>query len=99
MVERVEEAVRQDVLTHELPELFDGVEFRTVGWQANKRDVVRDGEVTGDVVASAVNQDSRVGTRGDRLTQFSEHDVHGLGRGPRQDDGDAEIAIGADGAE
>ena len=38
VVERVEEAVRQDVLTHELPELFDGVEFRTVGWQANKRD-------------------------------------------------------------
>jgi hypothetical protein len=40
-----------------------------------------------------------VGTRGDRLAQFGEQDVHGLGRGSRQDDGDAEIAIGADGAE
>jgi hypothetical protein len=62
VVERVEEAVRQDVLAHELPEFFDGVEFRTVGRQANKRDVVRNGEVTGDVVAGAVDQDSGVGT-------------------------------------
>ena len=29
-IEQVEEAVRQDVVAHELPELFDGVEFRTV---------------------------------------------------------------------
>jgi hypothetical protein len=36
---------------------------------------------------------------GDRLAHFGEQDVHGLGRGPRQDDSDAEIAIGADGAE
>ena len=51
------------------------------------------------MVAGAVDQDSGVGTWGDRLAQFGEHDVHGLGRGPRQDDSDAEIAIGADGAE
>jgi hypothetical protein len=40
-----------------------------------------------------------VGTRGDRLAHFGEHDVHGLERSSRQDDSDAEIAIGADGAE
>ena len=40
-----------------------------------------------------------MGTRGDRLAHFGEQDVHGLGRGPRQDNSDAEIAIGADGTE
>src|SRR3954464_4160052 len=56
VIERVEEAVRQDVLAHELPELFDGVEFRTVGRQPHEGDVVRNGEVTGDVVAGTVDQ-------------------------------------------
>jgi hypothetical protein len=51
------------------------------------------------VVAGAVDQDGGVGTGDDRLAHFGEHDVHGLGRGPRQDNSNAEIAIGADGAE
>ena len=99
VVERVEEAVRQEVVAHELPELLDGVEFRAVGRQPDERDVVRDGEVGGDVLAGAVDQDGGMGAGGDRLAEFGEQDVHRLGRGPRQDDSDAGIAVRADGAE
>jgi hypothetical protein len=77
MVKRVEETVGQDVLAHELPELFDGIEFRTVGRQPDERDVVWDGEVGGAVIAGAVDQDCGMGAGG--LAQFGEQD--GLGRG------------------
>jgi hypothetical protein len=77
MVELIEAALRQDVVAHELPELLDGIKFRAVGRQAHERDVVWGGEVGGDVLAGAVDQDGGIGIGGDRLAQFGEQDVQG----------------------
>lgn len=40
-----------------------------------------------------------MGAGGDGLARFLEHQVHRLGVGPRNDNGDAGVAIGANGAE
>ena len=51
------------------------------------------------MIAGAVDQDGGMSAQRDGVTEFREHHVHGLCRGACQDNGDASIPIGADGAE
>src|SRR6266567_4347635 len=65
VVERFEDAVRQPVLAHELPDIFLAVKLGRARRQRQERDVARHLEVLGAVPAGLIEDDNRVGTRGD----------------------------------
>src|SRR6266567_7665540 len=65
VVEGFEDAVRQPVLAHELPDIFLAVELGRARRQRQERDVARHLEVLGAVPAGLIEDDNRVGTRGD----------------------------------
>lgn len=53
----LEDAVRQPVLTHEVPEIFDRVQFRRLRRQRQDRDVAWDDEIIGHVPARLIHDE------------------------------------------
>ena len=51
------DAVREPVVAHELPDVFDGVEFRAFWRQRNDGDVGRNDEAGRQVPASLIDQE------------------------------------------
>ena len=99
VVVRCEDAVRQPVVTHELPYVFDRVEFGTFRRQRDDADVVWHNEFVGHVPTSLIHQHDRVGTCCDCERYFGEMQRHGFGIAERQDEPCTLAKIGADRAE
>ena len=93
------QAVREEALAKVEPNPLDGVELGGIGRQEQRRQVGRDGEILGDVPASAVHQDHGVGAGADRLAELLEHRLHGSGADAGQHERDPGIAHRTDRAE
>jgi len=81
------------------PDIFDRVEFGCVGRQRHECDVVRDGEVFGDVITCAVEHEGGMGARGDLPADLGQMQRHDLGVGGWDDEGRRGAALWTDGAE
>src|SRR3974390_2657033 len=77
----VEDAVRQPVATHVLPNVLNRVELRGARGQEQQGQVLRNSQGGGGVQAGAVEQENGVGTFGDIAGDLVEVDLHGLGVG------------------
>jgi len=94
-----EDSVGEPVLADELPDVLDRVEFRRAGWQGQDGDVVRHGQLVGGVPSGLIHHEHCVGARPDLGGDLIEVPLHGQGVAARQDEGCADTALGADGAE
>src|SRR6266699_1733791 len=95
VVEGFEDAVRQPVLAHGLPDIFLAVELGRARRQRQERDVARHLEVLGAVPAGLIEDDNRVGTRGDLGADLVEMKLHGFGVAGGQHEGGAGSTFGA----
>ena len=94
-VEGFEDAVRQPVRPHELPDIFLGVELRRTRRQRQERDVFGSLEVFGAVPSSLIENENGVCAGGDFRCDFVEMELHGLGVASGQHEGSAGSALGA----
>jgi len=54
---------REFVAAEIFPDVFNRIEFRSIGWQTHKRDVFRDRERGGNMIAGAIEDESGMATR------------------------------------
>ena len=94
-----EDAVGEPVVAHELPDVFDRVEFGAFRRQGDDGDVGRHDEACRHVPAGLIDQEHGVGARRDGLGDLDEMQVHRLGIAGGQDQGSALALLRADGAE
>ena len=94
-----EDPVGKPVLAHELPDIFDRVQFRAFGRQRDDSDVGRDFELVRRVPSGLIHQHDGMGTRCDRLRYFSQMQRHGFGIAERQYQTGGLAVLRADGAE
>jgi hypothetical protein len=99
IVVRFEDAVGEPVVAHELPNVFDRIEFRAFRRQRNDADVGRNDEAPRQVPASLVDQEDGMGSGRDCFGDLREMQVHRLAVAGRQDQGRALAFLGADRAE
>jgi hypothetical protein len=92
-------AVGEPVVAHELPDVFDRVEFGRFGWQRHQGDVVRDVELVREVPAGLVEQQHGVGSGGDGLGDFFQMQRHGGGIAARQNEAGCGSLSRTDGTE
>jgi len=74
-----EDPIGQPVIPHELPDIFDGVEFGAFRRQGQKGDVGRDDQITGEMPSGLIQQDHRMSARRHRRRDFFEVQRHRLG--------------------
>ena len=91
-----EDAIREPVVAHELPNILDRIELGAFWRQSDYRDVRRHDEVRRHVPARLIDQENRVGTWRDDLGDFREEQIHRLGVAGRQDEGCTLALPGAD---
>jgi len=94
-----EYAVREPVVAHELPDVFDRIEFGAFRWQRNDGDVGRHDEAGRQVPPSLIDEENGVGSGRDRFSDLREMQVHCFAVAGRQDQGRTLALLGADGAE
>jgi hypothetical protein len=94
-----EHAVRQPVVAHELPEVFDRVELRAFGRQRHDRDAGRHDEPVRHVPACLIHQQHGMGARRDLGGDFGEMQGHRMKIAAGHDEGRALAFPGADRAE
>ena len=73
----LEDAVREPVLPHVLPDVLGRVEFRRSGRQGHQGDVVRDLERFGGVPAGSIENQDGMGAGGDLSCDLIEVELHG----------------------
>ena len=93
------DAVREPVVAHELPDVFDGVEFRAFWRQRNDGDVGGNDEAGRQVPASLIDQEDGMGGGCDCFADLRKMQVHRLAVAGRQDEARALALLGADRAE
>ena len=81
----VEDGDREFVAAQIFPDVFDRIEFGSVGWQAHKGDVFGGRERGGNVVAGAVEDESGVATCRHLAADGLQMQRHGLGVRGRHD--------------
>ena len=74
-----EDAVREPVVAHELPDILDGIEFGAFGRERDNGDVAGDFELAGGVPSSLIHQHDRMGARRDDERYFGKVQRHGFG--------------------
>jgi hypothetical protein len=94
-----EDAVREPVVAHELPDVFDRVELGAFWRQRNDGDVGRHDEAGRQVPARLIDQEDGMGSGRDRFGDLCKMQVHRLAIAGRQDQGRALALLGADRAE
>jgi hypothetical protein len=94
-----EDSVREPVIAHELPDIFDRVEFGAFGRQRHDCDVGRHDEVPRQMPASLIDQKDGMGSGRDRFADLRKMQVHRFAIAGRQDQGCALALLGADRAE
>ena len=73
----LEDAIGQPVLTQELPNVLDGIEFRCSGWKPDQCDIARNVELSGRVPGSPVHDHGSMSLRRDHGADFIEVVLHG----------------------
>src|SRR6516225_1202549 len=80
-----EDAVREPVVAHELPDIFDRIELGAFWRQRNDGDVCRHDEAGRQVPASLIDQEDGMGSGRDRFGDLCKMQVHRLAVAGRQD--------------
>jgi hypothetical protein len=75
----LEDPVREPVIAHELPDVFDGIELGAFRRQRDERDVRRHDERVGAVPSSLIQEQNGVGTGRHRGRDLGEMERHPLG--------------------
>jgi hypothetical protein len=94
-----EDAVREPVVAHELPDVFYRVEFGAFRRQCDDGDVGGNGQPLRQVPSGLIEEQDGVGSRRDRLGNLRKVQVHRLGVTGRQDQGHALALLRTDRAE
>ena len=94
-----EDAVGEPVVAHELPDVFDRVEFGAFGRQRDDADVIGYDELSGHVPPGLIHQHDRVRARGDGERYPGQVQRHGFGITKGQDEPRALAVFRADRAE
>lgn len=71
-----EDPVGQPVIAHELPDVFDGVQFRRFRWQRRQRDIVWNFQ---SLPSGLIDDKDRVGCGRNSGGDILEMQVHGFG--------------------
>ena len=95
----VEDGDREFVAAQIFPDIFDRIEFGSVGWQAHEGDVFGDRERGSNVIAGAIEDESGVATCRHLAADRSEMQRHGLGVRRRHDQACCETTLRTSGAE
>ena len=95
----LEDAVRQPVLTHEVPEVLNRVQFRRLRRQWQDRDVAWDDEIIGHVPARLIHDENGMRIIGHVSGDFSQVLRHRVGVAPWHDQRRRFAQLGADGTE
>jgi hypothetical protein len=95
----VEDGDREFVAAQIFPDVFNRIEFRSVGWQTHKGDVFGDRERGSNVIAGAIEDESGVATCRHLAADRSEMQRHGLGVRRRHDQTCCETTLRTSGAE
>ena len=94
-----EDAVRQPVLAHEEPEIFDRVKLRRFRREGQDRDVVRHDEIVGHVPSRLVHDEDGMRIIGNIMGYFCKMLVHGVSITPGHHESGSLAELGADGTE
>ena len=94
-----EDAVRQPVVAHELPDILDWIELGTFGRKRDNCDVAGDLELASGVPSGLIHQHESVSARRDGERYFSKVQSHGFGVAEGQDEPCALTVFRADRAE
>ena len=95
----LEDAVREPVVAHELPDVFDRVQLRRSGRQRQQGDVVRNDELGGHVPSGLIEHQDRVGAGIDGPADLGEMRGHRRSVAPRHDQRGALALLRTDRAE
>ena len=71
-----EDAIREPVVAHELPDVFHRVQFGAFRWQRQQRDVLWHDECCGAVPSGLIEEQHGVGSRRDRRRDFRQMQRH-----------------------
>lgn len=74
-----EDAVGQPIIPHELPDVFDGIEFWAFGWQRDDADVLGYDERGGHMPPGLIHEQNGMGVRRHGSSDFSKMQVHCVG--------------------
>ena len=103
MVENIvvggEHPVGQPVVAHELPDIFDRVEFRAFGRERDDADVAGHIQFVGHMPTGLIHQYDSVSVGGDGERYFGQMERHGFGITEGQNQARALAVLGADRAE
>lgn len=91
-----EDPVRQPVLAHEVPEIFDRVELRGFRRQRQDRYVGGHNELVGQVPARLVHDEDGMRIIGDMVGYLRQMLRHGVGIAPRHDESRRLAELGTD---
>ena len=80
-----EDAVREPIIPHELPDVFDGIEFRAFGWQRKDGDIRGYDERGGHMPPGLIHDHHSMGAKCHGSGDFDKMQVHRLGIAERQD--------------
>ena len=94
-----EDAVREPVVAHKLPDVFDRIELGAFWRQRNDGDICGHEETGRQVPASLIDQEDGMGSGRNRFGDLCKMQVHRLAVAGRQDQGRALALLGADRAE
>ena len=94
-----EDAVRQPVVAHELPDVLNGIQLGALGWERHEGDVWRHDEPAREVPSGLIAEKHGMSSRRHLGCDFGQVQVHGFGVAGRQDQGSSLALARADGAE
>jgi hypothetical protein len=94
-----EDAVGQPVVAHELPEVFDGVQFRGTRRQRQDGDVVGQTQLRRRVPAGLIDDENGMDAGIDGGADLGQMSIHRVGVAPRQDEPDGLAPCRTDSAE
>ena len=80
-----EDAVREPVFAHELPDIFDRIEFGAFGGKRQDGDVAGYDQLVGHVPTGLIHEDHGMGIGCDGLSDFGKMQVHRVGIAKGQD--------------
>ena len=81
----IEDAVGEPIIAHELPDVFDWIEFGTFGWQRDDADIVGYDERAGHMPSSLIHEHDGMSTPRHGSGDFGKMQGHRVGIADRQD--------------
>jgi hypothetical protein len=81
-----EDVVGEPIVPHELPDVFDRIEFWAFGWQRNDADILGYDERGGHVPPGLIHDHHSMGAKCHGSGDFDKMQVHRIGIAERQDE-------------